>query len=160
VIWRLFDFFYGTSGKTGVTRLADKSAIQREARIGLRQLLARVREATEILDEPGQTTQEIRFRDILNNEIRLRVDPDRKALVSERAEGGTFAPETANPATAKTDTGEVIRPAMPIHIEGCERALFTIVSPTCVIAHLTLASGKMRDTLMLSIHLRNEGLKN
>ena len=78
-------------------------------------------------------------------------------MVSERWTGADFAPETGA-RRVDTRTGDSANVSYPIRIPGCRNAVFTTLSPSCVVTSLTLVTGDQENARMTAVHLRNHAL--
>ena len=83
VLFAAIRHFFSRESKASLATATERAFAQKDLRIGLKKLMLRIREGTEILSpRPGGTASELVFRDVLNQKIRLRVVPERQALLS------------------------------------------------------------------------------
>lgn len=155
VLFGTIRHFFSRDSKASLSTATERAFAQKDLRIGLKKLMLRIREGTEILSpRPGVTASELVFRDVLNQKVRLRLNPERQALQSERFEGGDFKVET-EAFEVVTEEGDRTLLARPIRIGSCSNVAFTTLSPSSVVLSLTVFSGHVENALMTSIHLRN-----
>lgn len=149
-------FFFHRGSKASLTTATERSFAQKDLRLGLRKLIIRLRESTCLLaPEPGFDGDELLFRDVVNDRIRLRLDGD--TVISERRAEGSWTRETA-PRSIPLPEGARLLVAHPIRIPGCRKLRFTVLSPSCVVVALTLGQGPSQASLLTAVHLRNGAL--
>lgn len=158
ILYGAVSFFLGGSRPTGVAAVMSRTFAQQQIRIGLQKMIMRIREGTEVLDPgPGMTSGTLKFRDVLNHTVRLRLDRANQRVVSERLEAGAFSVETSAFEVAVA-SGQPVAVTRPIRIDGCTNLAFTVLSPSCVVVSLTLAEERAENALMTAIELRNSSL--
>lgn len=156
-VYGLFHVLMWNRSRSNIVGLTGRTAMQMDAKIGVRRMMYRLREAIQILSPaPGITASELVFRDLTNAEIRVRLLADEQRVVSERLTGGAWVRET-DPVMMSTASGPV--PATwPIVLAGCKAVRFTPLSPDCVTVHATLTSDGNTGSVLTMIRLRNAGL--
>lgn len=155
VLYGIVSYFFSRESRSSLATMTERAFTQKDIRIGLKKLMLRIREGTEVLDpRPGYTSSELVFRDVLNQKVKIRLDADRKSVVSELFSSGAFVREE-KPYEIVTAAGDRTLLARPIAIGNCSNVAFTVLSPSCVVVSLTLFSGHVENSLLTAIHLRN-----
>ena len=156
-VYGLFHVLLWNRSRSNVTGLTGRTAMQMDAKIGVRRMMYRLRESIQILSpSPGTTASELVFRDLTNAEVRVRLLADEQRVISERLTGGVWVREM-DPVIMNTKTGKV--PASwPIVLSGCKAIRFTPLSPECVTVHASLASDGTTGSVLTMIRLRNANL--
>lgn len=145
--------------ESSVSRRTTTSFLRQDARIGLEKLLERLESSIEILvPEPGQAADSLDFRDLLNHDTRLGIEPGTDDLVSFEKEGGNWKRE--DPVTKLTTRGgeNFDSPVKAIRIPHCKKVVFKVFSPTLVSVELTVEDSGRQGTLVTMVHLRNSRL--
>jgi len=136
---------------TGLTR---RSFLQKDAKAGIRRLIYRLREGIQILSPaPGTSSTELVFRDVLNQDIRLRQDATGNRVISERSVGGAWVLET-EPTLIQTDNGQ-IPASWPVLVSNCPSIRFTAIAGDCVTVQASLVFEQEMESLLTVVKLRN-----
>lgn len=145
--------FWGGS-RSNLAGLTRRSFIQKDAKTGLRQLVYRLREGTQILSPAlGSSSGELVFRDIVNTDVRLRLVPGENRLVSEVNPGGTWVRETA--ATMIGTGTDAVPAAWPISMANCSAVHFTVLSGESVAIAASIEWEGQVGSLFTVVKLRN-----
>jgi len=150
VVWFLLGNFTGR-GRLSIATGTSKTLVQQQGRIAFRKLYERLREAVQVLEPaPGHTGTELVFRDMFNRTVKLRIDPVRKQLISERLVSGNYVSE------------EVLEQeglmARPIRVSACDAAHFSAMGPMSVFVSLTSTDAQVGNSFMGIIFLANSRL--
>lgn len=158
ILYGLVTFFFSRKSKSSLTTMTERAFAQRDIRIGLQQLMVRMREGTKLLSpEPGFTGDELVFLDVLNRKIRLRRDPTSSFVISEIFENGAWVAEKT-PSAVKDEGGRRWNVNIPVRIRNCSNLSFTTMSPTFAVVSVTLKAGHIENALLTAVHLRNANL--
>lgn len=151
---RLLFWSGSTYNLMGTTR---QSFVKSDAKAGLRRLMYRIREGIQVLSpEPGRSGTELIFRDLLNDRVRVRLEPAQRRVVSEKSSGAGWAIET-DAKSMQTGTGAVAA-TWPITVNNCRGIRFTTHSPECVAIEAEIDHEGLSGSLMTVIKLRNAGI--
>lgn len=145
--------------EASVGRRTATSYLRQDARIGLEKLLERLESSIEILvPEPGQVADSLEFRDLLNHDTKLTIEPGTDQLVSFSRENNQWTRE--DPVTKLTTRGGEAfdSPVKAIKIPRCKKVVFKVFSPTLVSIELTVEDSGRQGTLVTMVHLRNSRL--
>lgn len=144
-------------GRHSLSAMMGRSAIQKDAKVGLRRLIYRVREAIQVLEPlPGRGGDTLVVRDITNKKLRIRRDPDSGRLVSEVSAGGGWTVETAS-IDIPVD-GASLPASFPVQMSNCNSVLFTVLAPDCVVVQLSVSADEQIGSFMTTVKLRNARL--
>ena len=148
---------FNAPGRHSLAAMMGRSAIQKDAKVGLRRLIYRVREAIQVLEPlPGHGGDALVVRDITNKKLRIRRDPATSKLVSEISNGGAWTVESG-PVEVPVD-GASLPASFPVHMGNCNAVQFTALAPDCVVVQLAVASDDQVESFMTTIKLRNARL--
>lgn len=143
-----------STDKPSAARMTSASFIRQDVRLAFQKLMDRVEAGIEVTSPlPGATGTELTFKDVLNHEIVLALNP-KGQLVTYRVQGASRTEETA-PETIRTASGVDYPVARPVKVPGARKACFTVLSPTLVSIALTLADGNQTGSLVATARLRN-----
>lgn len=144
--------------RTSAARLTGASFLRQDLRLALQKLLERIEQGIEVIEPPpGASASELVFQDVLNERVRLRVDP-RGTLVSLAEAGPGVEREETTARTITTAGGDRFAPALPVRVPHCKRAAFTALGPTLVGIELTLVDAGQSVTLFTTARLANGAL--
>lgn len=154
VAYEILHLLLGGKSRSSLTSIALRSFVQKDARAGVRRLTYRLRESVEILDPPpGRMASHLVFRDGTNREVRLRHLPAERRVISERLQEGNWV-EEKEPLQIATRSGEV--PVdWPVVLVNCVSIHFTVLSPSAVTVHASIAHEGQIGPLLTVIKLRN-----
>lgn len=157
IVYQTFHLLFNRDSRHSLTSLTTRSFIQKDMKVGLRRLIYRLREGIQIVEPlPGQGGEQIVFRDVTNLKIRIRRDPTRNQLISEREQGGAWITED-QPTLVDTDAGS-LPASFPVRMDNCWSAHFTALSPECVSMRVTVEQEGQQGTFMTIVKLRNSNL--
>jgi prepilin-type N-terminal cleavage/methylation domain-containing protein len=153
IVFALFHLLLGENIAWNLRGMTAGSAMQKQMRAGIRRLTYRLRESIQILSpDPGHMDTELKFRDITNADIRVRLIPEENKVVTERNEGQGWTREL-NPTMVQ---GFSQAPATyPVEIPNCKAIRFTSISPDTVCVEATLMNENKVGTLLTLVKFRN-----
>lgn len=148
---------FGTGSRNNLASLTKRSFLQKDAKVGLRRLIYRIRESIQVLEPlPGRGGDALVLRDITNKKLRIRRDPAEKRLVSEVFANGAWTQETA-PVEVPVD-GASLPASFPVYMPNCSAVAFTTQAPDCVAIQLSAAADDLVGSFMTTVKLRNARL--
>ena len=149
---------FGTGSRHGLAGMMTHSSIQKDAKVGLRRLIYRIRESIQVLEPlPGHGGDTLVVRDITNKKLRIRRDPNEKRLISEvSADGTNWVPETG-PVEVAVD-GASLPASFPVYMPNCSAVSFSVQAPDCVTVQLAVAADDQIGSFMTMVKLRNARL--
>ena len=148
---------FAGAGRHTLAAMMGRSAIQKDAKVGLRRLIYRVREAIQVLEPlPGRGGDTLVVRDLTNKKLRIRRDPATAKLVSEVSAGGGWTIET-QPVDIAVD-GASLPASFPVQMSNCNAVQFTVLAPDCVVVQLSVAADDQIGSFMTTVKLRNARL--
>lgn len=157
LVYGLWHQLFAGSGRHSLTAMMGRSAIQKDAKVGLRRLIYRVREAIQVLEPlPGRGGDTLVVRDITNKKLRIRRDPATGKLVSEVGAGSGWTVET-QPIEVPVD-GASLPASFPVQMSNCNAVRFTVLAPDCVVVQLSVAADDQIGSFMTTVKLRNARL--
>lgn len=142
-----------------ISQRTSLSYLRQDVRLGLEKLVARLEASIEILSpEPGNAGAELIFKDLLNTDTRLALDPATGELGSYSRRSGAWMRETDVVSLTTEDGSSFASPVQPLRIRECQAVVFKVFSPTLVNVELTLGGQGSSGTLVTLVHLRNSQL--
>lgn len=158
VIYEVMHLFFGSNSRNNVAGITKRSFVQKDAKVGLRRLIYRLRESIQVLDPaPGKGGPELIIRDITNQRIRIRRDAAQSRMISEKFNGTAWELETT-PTLLAAGTAGMLPASFPVYMASCSDLFFTVLTPECVAVEATLISDGQAGTMTTVIKLRNAGL--
>ena len=148
---------FGTRSRFNLASMMGRSAIQKDAKVGLRRLIYRIRESIQILEPlPGRGGDTLVVRDITNKKLRIRRDAAAQRLVSEVSAGAGWTVETTSVDIAVE--GASLPASFPVYMPNCNSVNFTVLAPDCVVVQLSVSADDQIGAFMTTIKLRNSRL--
>lgn len=148
---------FGSSSRHNLANMTRRSFIQKDAKVGLRRLIYRIRESIQVLEPlPGRGGDALVVRDITNKKVRIRREPADRRLVSEVFENGGWRLETA-PVEVPVD-GASLPASFPVYMSNCNSVAFSTQAPDCVVIQLGVAADDQIGSFMTTVKLRNARL--
>ena len=145
---------FGTSSRHNLAGMTAHSAIQKDAKIGIRRLMYRLRESIQVLEPlPGRGADTLVVRDITNNKLRIRRDAAQNRLISETFTNGAWVQETA-PVQVTVGAGS-LPASFPVYMSNCASVWFSALAPDCVVIQLGVAGDQLVEQYMTTIKMRN-----
>ena len=157
VVYQVFHLLFGSRSRHSLVALTRRSFIQKDVKVGLRRLIYRLREGIQVLEPfPGLGGEELVFRDVTNQKIRIRREDSENRLISEKDEAGNWVRED-QPTMVTVGTGS-LPASLPVKMENCSSLHFTVLSPECVSIRVGLLQEIERGSFMTIVKLRNSSL--
>ena len=152
--WRAL---FNPDSRHSVTGLTRGSFSQKDARAGVRRLMYRLREGIQILEpRPGTSGSALLFRDVTNKDVRVRLEPAEKRVVSEIRRSGAWVREDR---PVEVDVAGKKTPASwPVQMLNCTALSFTVLSPECAAVEATVVADGQPRLVMTVVKLRNANL--
>lgn len=163
VVLTAWKSLFNTASRHSVTGITRSSFSQKDAKVGVRRMMYRLRESIQVLSPlPGKSGDTLQFQDITNSSVRIRLEPTERKVVSEHK---VYDKATKTSRWVRENApdeivigGKVTVASWPVAMPNCTALSFTVISPECVAVEATVEADGQARLVLTVVKLRNANI--